>query len=95
MIVAILPVASLESNRRKRIVASEQQTDAFILALKSTPSIGDAFSSLVPVVQEPLKSEIVAELERRYQHYLAHPETAVPWEEVSRRMKERRQERKS
>ena len=48
-----------------------------------------------PTMHEPLKSEIVAELERRYQHYLAHPETAVPWEEVSRRMKARRQERKS
>lgn len=40
-----------------------------------------------PTEQEPLKSEIVAELERRHQHYLEHPETAVPWEEVSRRMR--------
>jgi putative addiction module component (TIGR02574 family) len=40
-----------------------------------------------PTMQEPLASEIVAELERRHQHYLEHPETAVPWEEVSRRMR--------
>lgn len=48
-----------------------------------------------PTTQEPLKSEIVAELERRHQHYLAHPETAIPWEEVSRRMKAQRQERQA
>lgn len=48
-----------------------------------------------PTMQEPLKSEIIAELERRHQHYLAHPETAVPWEEVSRRMKARHEDRKS
>ena len=44
-----------------------------------------------PTMKEPLKSEIVAELERRWQHYLAHPETAVSWEEASRRMKAQRQ----
>ncbi len=43
-----------------------------------------------PTEQEPLKSEIIAEFDRRYQHYLEHPETAVPWDEVSRRMKAQR-----
>ncbi len=36
-----------------------------------------------PTEQEPLKSEIVAELESRYQHYLEHPETAVTLEQLS------------
>ncbi|MBX7209000.1 MAG: addiction module protein [Verrucomicrobiaceae bacterium] len=40
-----------------------------------------------PTMQEPLKSEILAELERRYQHYLAHPETAMTVEESRRRMR--------
>jgi putative addiction module component (TIGR02574 family) len=48
-----------------------------------------------PTMQEPLKGEIIAELERRYQHYLAHPESAVPWEEVSRKMKAQRRERQT
>lgn len=48
-----------------------------------------------PTEQEPLKSEIVAELERRHQHYLEHPETAVPWEEVSRRMRAQKKSRTS
>lgn len=61
-VVAALPWATLELKHRRRVVAIEQQTDTFILALanslKSTPSVADAFSSLVPIVAEPLKSEI-------------------------------------
>lgn len=62
LLVAALPWATLEYKHRKRVVAIEQQTDSFILALanalKSTPSVADAFSSLLPVISEPLKSEI-------------------------------------
>ncbi|HSO33373.1 MAG TPA: type II secretion system F family protein [Labilithrix sp.] len=62
LLVAALPWATLELKHRKRVLAIEQQTDSFILALanalKSTPSIADAFSSLVPVIAEPLKSEV-------------------------------------
>lgn len=61
-LVAALPSLALEIKYRRRVVAIEQQTDSFILALanalKSTPSVADAFSSLVPIVAEPLKSEI-------------------------------------
>ena len=62
VLVAVLPYATLEWKHRKRVVAIEQQTDSFILALanalKATPSVADAFSSLVPVISEPLKSEV-------------------------------------
>jgi len=61
-VVAALPWATLEIKHRRRVVAIEQQTDSFILALanalKSTPSVADAFSSLVPIISEPLKSEV-------------------------------------
>ena len=40
-----------------------------------------------PDPTEPATSEIVALLEARYQHYLAHPETASTPEEVGRRMR--------
>lgn len=43
-----------------------------------------------PAQQEPLKSEIVTALERGWQHYLEHPETAVSPEKLSRRMKAQR-----
>ena len=39
-----------------------------------------------PTMQEPLKSEIFAELERRWQHYLEHPESAMTLDEARRRM---------
>ncbi len=41
-------------------------------------------------MHEPLKSEIVAELERRWQHYLTHPESAMTLDEARRRMLESR-----
>ncbi len=62
LVVAALPWATLEYKHRRRVVAIEQQTDSFILALanalKSTPSVAAAFSSLVPVISDPLKSEV-------------------------------------
>ncbi len=43
-----------------------------------------------PTMHEPMKSEIVAALERRWQHYLAHPESAMTLDEARRRMLESR-----
>jgi hypothetical protein len=37
-------------------------------------------------MQEPLKSQILAELERRRQYYLDHPESAMTLDEARRRM---------
>ena len=58
-----VPVLYIEQMRKKRIEAIEEQIDGFILALanalKSTPSIGDAFKSVATIVPEPLKQEIV------------------------------------
>lgn len=39
-----------------------------------------------PTMQEPLKSVIFAELERRWQHYQKHPESAMTLDEARRRM---------
>jgi tight adherence protein B len=62
MLIAALPLGYLELKHRRRVLAIEQQTDAFVLALanalKATPSVADAFISLVVIVPEPLKSEI-------------------------------------
>ncbi len=48
--------------RKKRVIDIEDQIDGFIMslanALKSTPSIGDAFKSIAPVTPQPLKQEI-------------------------------------
>ena len=61
-LLAVLPYLTLEIKHKRRVAAIEQQTDTFILALanalKSTPSVADAFLSLVPVISEPLKSEV-------------------------------------
>jgi tight adherence protein B len=62
-IVAICgaPFYWIEQERRKRLIAIELQLDGFLLALanalKSTPSIGSAFASVIPVVAEPMRSE--------------------------------------
>lgn len=62
LLIAVLPVGYLELKHHRRVVAIEQQTDAFVLALanslKATPSVADAFHSLVTIVSDPLKSEI-------------------------------------
>lgn len=59
---AIGPTVWIELQRRKRVEAIEMQLDSFILALanalKSTPSIGAAFNSVVSVISEPMKSEV-------------------------------------
>lgn len=62
VLIAIGPTAYIEYMRRKRVEALEMQLDNFILALanalKSTPSIGSAFNSVVAVISEPMKSEV-------------------------------------
>jgi tight adherence protein B len=62
IVVAVGPTLYIELMRRKRVEALEMQLDSFILALanalKSTPSIGAAFNSVVTVVSEPIKSEV-------------------------------------
>ena len=40
-----------------------------------------------PTMQEPLKGEIVATLERSRQHYLDHPESAISLEELTGRIR--------
>jgi tight adherence protein B len=61
-IVLVGPAFWIERMRQQRIVAIEDQIDGFILALanalKSTPSIGDAFKSVQVIVPDPLKQEI-------------------------------------
>ena len=39
-----------------------------------------------PAEEEPIKSEILVELERRRQHYLERPESAMSLDEARRRM---------
>lgn len=62
IVVAVGPTLYIELMRRKRVEALEMQLDSFILALanalKSTPSIGAAFNSVVTVVSEPIRSEV-------------------------------------
>jgi tight adherence protein B len=56
------PAAWIERMRRERIVLIEDQLDNFILALanalKTTPSIGSAFNSVVLVIEDPIRKEI-------------------------------------
>ncbi|MBI2396055.1 MAG: type II secretion system F family protein [Deltaproteobacteria bacterium] len=61
-VVIVGPAFWIEKMRQKRIEAIEEQIDGFILALanalKSTPSIGDAFKSVATVIPDPLKQEV-------------------------------------
>jgi tight adherence protein B len=62
LIIAVGPAVWIEKMRRERITLIEDQLDNFILALanalKTTPSIGSAFNSVVLVVEDPIRSEI-------------------------------------
>lgn len=62
IIAAVGPVIYLESERRKRVTLIEDQLDNFMLslanALKSTPSIGAAFNSVVTVIEDPMQKEV-------------------------------------
>ena len=61
-IIAIAPATQIELLRRKRVVEIERQLDGFLMslanALKSTPSIGSAFQSVAPVLQDPIRQEV-------------------------------------
>ena len=47
----------------------------------------DEFLSDDPTEQEPLKSEIIAGLERGYQNYLAHPESAITLDQLTQKVR--------
>lgn len=56
------PTLYIDSERRKRVLLIEEQLDNFVQALasalKSTPSIGAAFSSVGAVLEDPIRREI-------------------------------------
>ncbi len=60
--IAVAPAVQIELMRRQRLKQLETQLDGFLLALanalKSTPSIGAAFQSCVPILQPPIRQEI-------------------------------------
>jgi tight adherence protein B len=62
VIIAFAPTLQIDMMRRKRVTDIERQLDGFLLALanalKSTPSIGAAFSSVAPVIQDPIRQEV-------------------------------------
>lgn len=62
VLIALGPLAYVESQRRERLALLEDQLDGFILALanalKTTPSIGAAFNSVVAVIDDPMKQEV-------------------------------------
>ncbi|MFK8001396.1 MAG: type II secretion system F family protein [Polyangiales bacterium] len=62
ILVAILPLAMLRSQRDKRITKLEEQLDGWLLmlanALKATPAIGEAIKSTVTLVQAPIAEEL-------------------------------------
>ena len=62
VVIAIAPPLQIEMLRRKRVEELERQLDGFLLslanALKTTPSIGAAFGSVSPVLQDPIKQEV-------------------------------------
>lgn len=62
ILVAIAPTALIERMRRQRVEAIEQQLDGFLMALanalKATPSLGDAFTSVQRLIPPPLQQEV-------------------------------------
>ena len=60
--ISVVPAVYIENLRRERVQQIEDQLDAFILALsnalKATPSIGAAFSSVLSVIDDPIKNEV-------------------------------------
>jgi tight adherence protein B len=62
VMIVIGPPIQIEMMRRKRVEELERQLDGFLLslanALKSTPSIGAAFQSVAPVLQDPIRQEV-------------------------------------
>jgi tight adherence protein B len=62
ILILVAPPLQIEMLRRKRVEDLEKQLDGFLLslanALKSTPSIGAAFQSVSPVLQDPIRQEV-------------------------------------
>ncbi len=61
-LIAVAPAVVIERQRRQRVEAIENQLDGFLLALanalKATPSLGDAFSSVQRLIPPPLQQEV-------------------------------------
>lgn len=61
-LTAVVPSAYIERMRKQRVEAIEQQLDGFLLALanalKATPSLGDAFTSVQRLIPQPLQQEV-------------------------------------
>jgi tight adherence protein B len=62
LIVAVGPALVIERQRRQRVEQIEAQLDGFLMALanalKATPSLGDAFSSVQRLIPPPLQQEV-------------------------------------
>jgi tight adherence protein B len=62
LVIAFAPTIHIDLLRKKRVEEIERQLDGFLLALanalKSTPSIGAAFQSVAPVIQNPMRQEV-------------------------------------
>jgi tight adherence protein B len=62
VLIAFGPTVQIDLMRKKRVEELEHQLDGFLLslanALKSTPSIGSAFQSVAPVLQDPIRQEV-------------------------------------
>ncbi len=62
ILVAFAPAAIIERMRRQRVEQIEEQLDGFLLALanalKATPSLGDAFTSVQRLIPPPLQQEV-------------------------------------
>lgn len=62
VLVAVGPTVYIERQRRQRVELIESQLDGFLLALsnalKATPSLGDAFSSVQRLIPPPLQQEV-------------------------------------
>jgi len=61
-LVAVVPAVIIERMRRQRVEAIDQQLDGFLMALanalKATPSLGDAFTSVQRLIPPPLQQEV-------------------------------------
>jgi tight adherence protein B len=61
-LVAVVPSVYIERMRRKRVETIEAQLDGFLMALanalKATPSLGDAFTSVQRLIPPPLQQEV-------------------------------------
>jgi tight adherence protein B len=61
-LTALGPSVYIERMRRQRVEAIENQLDGFLLALanalKATPSLGDAFTSVQRLIPQPLQQEV-------------------------------------